>query len=137
MAKAKTDSAKRVFFTKDDNALPLPNLIAHQKDSWREFVETGLSEIFSELNPIDDYTGQKLSLRFNDYAFDEPKNSEPRVPGIIQSTTYKFDTAEQIGDVFDLKDTAHIYSRISNPTVAQLEEKINALEVRCGESNPY
>ncbi|MBI9068731.1 MAG: O-acetylhomoserine aminocarboxypropyltransferase/cysteine synthase [Salinivirgaceae bacterium] len=58
----------------------------------------------------------------------EPKNTEPRVPGIIQSTTYKFDTAEQIGDVFDLKDTAHIYSRISNPTVNQLEAKINALE---------
>jgi DNA-directed RNA polymerase subunit beta len=76
MAKAKSNSAKRVFFTKGDAALPLPNLIAHQKDSWREFVETGLSEIFSELNPIDDYTGQKLSLRFKDYAFQEPKNSE-------------------------------------------------------------
>lgn len=76
MAKAKPDSAKRVFFTEGDNALPLPNLIAHQKDSWREFVETGLSEIFSELNPIDDYTGQKLSLRFNDYAFHDPKTSE-------------------------------------------------------------
>jgi len=60
----------------------------------------------------------------------EPKNAEPRVPGIVQSTTYAFDTAEQIGDVFDLKQSAHIYSRISNPTVAQLEEKINALE--CG-----
>ncbi|MFA6401078.1 MAG: O-acetylhomoserine aminocarboxypropyltransferase/cysteine synthase family protein [Salinivirgaceae bacterium] len=57
-----------------------------------------------------------------------PKNAEPRVAGIIQSTTYKFDTAEQIADVFDLKDTAHIYSRISNPTVNQLEEKINSLE---------
>ena len=76
MAKAKPDSAKRVFFTEGDNALPLPNLIAHQKDSWREFVETGLSEIFSELNPIDDYTGQKLSLRFNDYSFQDPKTSE-------------------------------------------------------------
>jgi len=58
----------------------------------------------------------------------EPKNAEPRIPSIVQSTTYKFDTAEQIGDVFDLKDTAHIYSRISNPTVSLLEEKINALE---------
>jgi DNA-directed RNA polymerase subunit beta len=76
MAKAKPDSAKRVFFTEGDNALPLPNLIAHQKDSWREFVETGLSEIFAELNPIDDYTGQKLALRFNDYSFQDPKNSE-------------------------------------------------------------
>ena len=76
MAKAKFDSAKRVFFTDGDSALPLPNLISHQKDSWREFVETGLSEIFSELNPIDDYTGQKLSLRFKDYAFQDPKTSE-------------------------------------------------------------
>lgn len=76
MAKAKEISAKRVFFSEDDIALPLPNLIAHQKDSWREFVETGLSEIFSELNPIDDYTGAKLALRFRDYAFGEPKNSE-------------------------------------------------------------
>ena len=76
MAKTKPDSAKRVFFTKGDTALKSPNLIAHQKDSWREFVETGLSEIFSELNPIDDYTGQKLSLRFNKYEFQEPKTSE-------------------------------------------------------------
>ena len=77
MAKTKpTNAAKRVFFTKDDTALPLPNLIAHQKDSWREFVETGLSEIFAELNPIEDYTGQKLELRFKDYAFEDPKTSE-------------------------------------------------------------
>lgn len=76
MAKAKTSSAKRIFFNDGDSALPLPNLISHQKDSWREFVETGLSEIFTELNPIDDYTGQKLSLRFKDYEFLEPKLSD-------------------------------------------------------------
>ncbi len=75
MAKA-TKSSGRVFFTQDDTALPLPNLIAHQKDSWREFVETGLSEIFTELNPIEDYTGQKLELRFGKYHFDDPKQTE-------------------------------------------------------------
>ncbi len=69
-------AAKRVFFTKQDTALPVPNLIAHQEDSWREFVETGLSEIFAELNPIEDYTGQKLELRFKKYEFQSPKNSE-------------------------------------------------------------
>ncbi|MDB5179546.1 MAG: rpoB [Candidatus Saccharibacteria bacterium] len=68
--------AKRVFFTKDDTALALPNLIDHQRSSWQEFVETGLGEIFAELNPIDDYTGQKLALRFGKYAFEEPKHSE-------------------------------------------------------------
>lgn len=76
MTKAKANAVSRVFFTKDDTALPLPNLITHQKDSWREFVETGLSEIFTELNPIEDYTGQKLELRFKDYHFQDPKMTE-------------------------------------------------------------
>ena len=76
MANTQPVSGKRVFFTKDDTALPLPNLIAHQKDSWRDFVETGLSEIFAELNPIEDYTGQKLELRFKGYEFQSPKTSE-------------------------------------------------------------
>lgn len=66
----------RVFFTADDTALEIPDLIAHQKGSWKEFVETGLGEIFAELNPIEDYTGQKLELRFKEYAFQDPKNSE-------------------------------------------------------------
>lgn len=75
MAKA-TKSSGRVFFTQGDTSAPLPNLIVHQKDSWREFVETGLSEIFTELNPIEDYTGQKLELRFKEYHFQDPKISE-------------------------------------------------------------
>ena len=69
-------SSSRVFFTKDDTALAVPHLIAHQASSWQDFVETGLGEIFAELNPIEDYTGQKLALRFKDYRFDEPKTSE-------------------------------------------------------------
>ena len=76
MAKKPTTSSERVYFTSGDNALPLPNLIAHQKDSWRWFVEKGLSEIFSEINPIYDYTGQKLSLKFGKYYFGEPKNTD-------------------------------------------------------------
>ena len=76
MAKKQSTQSGRVFFTSGDNALPLPDLIAHQKDSWREFVDGGLSEIFSEVNPIDDYTGQKLALRFGSYRFDEPKTTD-------------------------------------------------------------
>ncbi len=66
----------RVFFTEGDQALPIPDLIAHQKDSWADFVQSGLREVFNELNPIDDYTGQKLSMRFKDYAFREPAEDE-------------------------------------------------------------
>ena len=76
MAKTSPKVSERVFFTADDTALPIPDLIAHQKDSWKEFVETGLGEIFAELNPIEDYTGQKLELRFKEYAFQDPKNPE-------------------------------------------------------------
>lgn len=76
MAKTSPSASQRVFFTADDTALKIPDLIAHQKGSWKEFVDTGLGEIFAELNPIEDYTGQKLELRFKEYAFQEPKNSE-------------------------------------------------------------
>jgi len=69
-------STQRVFFTKDDTALTLPNLISHQHDSWREFVQTGLGEIFAEVNPIEDYTGSKLEMRFGKYEFRDPKITE-------------------------------------------------------------
>ncbi len=76
MAKTPVSGSKRVYFTEEDTALELPNLIAHQLDSWKEFVQTGLGEIFAEINPIEDYTGQKLELRFKDYHFEDPKASE-------------------------------------------------------------
>ncbi|MBQ3320720.1 DNA-directed RNA polymerase subunit beta, partial [Candidatus Saccharibacteria bacterium] len=75
MAK-KPSLSERVFFTEGDQALPIPDLTAHQKDSWEDFVKNGLREVFAELNPIDDYTGQKLSLRFKDYYFKDPKETE-------------------------------------------------------------
>lgn len=56
-----------------------------------------------------------------------PKNGEPRVMPIVQSTTYVFDTTEQIGALFDMP-TAHMYSRFSNPTVEAVEKKIADLE---------
>jgi O-acetylhomoserine (thiol)-lyase len=56
-----------------------------------------------------------------------PKNGEPRVAPIVQSTTYVFDSTEQIGELFDMP-TAHMYSRFSNPTVEVIEKKIADLE---------
>ncbi|MBR5527562.1 MAG: O-acetylhomoserine aminocarboxypropyltransferase/cysteine synthase [Clostridia bacterium] len=57
-----------------------------------------------------------------------PKNGEPRVLPIYQSTTYKYDSADHLGKLFDLEADGHMYSRISNPTVSAVEEKINVLE---------
>ena len=81
-----TISSGRVFFTEGDQALPIPDLIAHQKDSWEDFVKSGLREVFTELNPIEDYTHQKLSLRFKDYYFKEP--SETVAEAKYNLTTY-------------------------------------------------
>ena len=58
----------------------------------------------------------------------QPENGDPRVLPIYQSTTYKYDSAEHLGDLFDLKAPGHMYTRISNPTVDAVEQKIAALE---------
>lgn len=58
----------------------------------------------------------------------KPGNGETRVLPIYQSTTYTYDSTEHIGQLFDLSAAGHMYSRISNPTVAALEEKIAAME---------
>lgn len=57
-----------------------------------------------------------------------PKNTEPRVIPIVQSTTYVYDTAEEIGSVFDDPTKSLIYSRFENPTVMAVEAKIAELE---------
>ncbi|HAL63728.1 MAG: O-acetylhomoserine aminocarboxypropyltransferase/cysteine synthase [Firmicutes bacterium] len=58
----------------------------------------------------------------------KPENGQPRVLPIYQSTTYKYDSANHLGDLFDLKAPGHMYSRISNPTLSCVEEKIADLE---------
>ena len=53
----------------------------------------------------------------------EPKATEPRILPIIQSTTYKYDSAEHVAKLFDLEAADHMYTRISNPTTAGFETK--------------
>lgn len=57
-----------------------------------------------------------------------PKNGEPRVLPIYQSTTFKYDSSEHVGKLFDLAESGFFYSRIGNPTVDAVEQKIAALE---------
>ena len=58
----------------------------------------------------------------------KPENGQPRTMPIYQSTTYKYDSAAELGKLFDLEAAGHMYTRISNPTVAYVEEKIADLE---------
>src|SRR5580765_8389179 len=73
---ATKQAASRVYYTSDDSALELPSLVDHQNRSCQWFVEEGLGELLAEISPIDDYTGGKLSLRFKDYHFGDPKLPE-------------------------------------------------------------
>lgn len=101
-----TASDKRVFFTDGDH-LDIPDLISHQKDSWEEFVKSGLREVFTELNPIDDYTGQKLSLRFKDYEFKAPKRS-------VEDAKYNLETYEA---------PLHVKTELTNKITGEVKEQ--------------
>ena len=58
----------------------------------------------------------------------QPKNGESRMIPIIQSTTFKYDTSEDMGKLFDLEASGYFYSRLQNPTTDAVAAKICALE---------
>ncbi len=106
-AKTKNKQTGRIFFTEGDQSLPVPDLIAHQKDSWEDFVKNGLREIFNEINPIDDYTGQKFSLRFKDYHFKTPAENE-------HEAKYNLSTYEA---------ALHVNVELTNKTTGEVKEQ--------------
>ena len=57
-----------------------------------------------------------------------PANGEPRQIPIIQSTTFKYDTSEDMGKLFDLEASGYFYTRLQNPTNDYVAAKIAALE---------
>ena len=57
-----------------------------------------------------------------------PKNGEPRQIPIIQSTTFKYDTSDEMGKLFDLEASGYFYSRLQNPTCDMVAAKLTQLE---------
>ena len=57
-----------------------------------------------------------------------PKKGEPRVLPIYQSTTFKYETSEQMARLFDLEESGYFYTRLQNPTNDAVAAKIAALE---------
>lgn len=58
----------------------------------------------------------------------QPENGGPRVLPIVQSTTYAYESTDEIGKLFDLEAAGYFYTRLANPTTGAVEEKIAALE---------
>ncbi len=73
-----------------------------------------------------------------------PKKGEPRVLPIYQSTTFKYDTSDQMGRLFDLEDSGYFYTRLQNPTndivaskIAELEGGVAAMLTSSGQAANY
>ena len=62
------------------------------------------------------------------YAGYSPKNGEPQTLPICQSTTFKYESTEQVSKLFDLEEAGFFYTRLGNPTVDAVEQKIATLE---------
>ena len=58
----------------------------------------------------------------------KPSKGEPQQLPIYQSTTFKYETSEQMAKLFDLEESGYFYTRLANPTVDAVAKKINALE---------
>ena len=58
----------------------------------------------------------------------KPKSGEPRVVPIVQSTTYYYEKAGEMADLFDLKSEGYFYTRLANPTVDAFEKKLTELD---------
>ena len=74
----------------------------------------------------------------------QPKNGEPRILPIYQSTTFKYETSEQMGRLFDLEESGYFYSRLQNPTndcvaakICELEGGVAAMLTSSGQSANY
>src|ERR1039458_6369520 len=74
LARPGAQTRKNLKTTKE--VLPLPNLIEIQLGSFEWFTTEGLTELFAEINPIEDFTGNSLALYLRDFHFEEPKYDE-------------------------------------------------------------
>lgn len=86
MVKSKIGS-EYVYFSKDDVKVELPNLIEIQKGSYDWLFKEGIKELINEINPVDDFTGEAMTLEFGDYQLDDPKVDEATARN--RNLTYK------------------------------------------------
>lgn len=66
----------RKWLSKRKEILEIPDLIEHHTRSWSDFITTGLSELLAETGTIEDYSGQKLTIRLKDFYFKEPRHTD-------------------------------------------------------------
>jgi hypothetical protein len=75
-------NADRLFFGNTRSAIPTPDLIEIQKNSYDWFVKFGIKELFDEVSPITDFSGRDLELYLENYYLDE-KSSDTFIYGLV------------------------------------------------------
>ncbi len=81
------DPHRKYFSSRLDANVPLPNLIEVQIDSYKSFLKEGIHELLDEINPIQDFSGKKLELRFIDHSVGEAKYDAETAR--MKNTTYE------------------------------------------------
>jgi len=74
--KATSATPVREWLSKRKEILEIPDLIAHHTRSWADFITNGLTELLAETGVIEDYSGQKLTIRLKDFYFKEPRYTD-------------------------------------------------------------
>ena len=97
-------ASTRKYFNDTPEALQLPNLIEIQTQSYDWFINEGLSELFAEISPIEDFTGKNLALYFKEFHFEAPKFDEKAAKE--KNTSYEVPLKAKVELVF--KDTGEI-----------------------------
>ena len=108
---SRSRSPERVSFANIDEALPLPDLIAIQRDSFQWFLDKGLAEAFSDISPIEDFTGQlSLELEF------DPTDADLRPPPKFSVEECKEKDMTYAAPVF-------VRARFLNATTGEIKEQ--------------
>ena len=100
-------TSKRKYFIESESAMPLPDLVEIQKNSFQWFLKEGLADLFDEISPITDFIGRDLELSFKDHYLDEPKFNETESK--VKNITYEA----------PLRVTVELVNKKTNQTVAQ------------------
>ena len=99
-------------------------------ESIKRMVEEGrdCTEVLIQLSAVKAAINNTGKIILEMCIRDRPKNGEPRVLPIYQSTTFKYATSEEMGKLFDLEEEGYFYSRLQNPTNDVVAQKICDLE---------
>lgn len=106
MVKPKAKSRDKYFYQKPTKE-PYPSLIDLQINSYNQFLQTGLKDLFEEITPIEDFSGEKFELKFGKFQFEEPEMS------IHEAITHNF----------TYQASLNVWTKLTNKETGEVKEQ--------------